>query len=103
MEAYNERDMEGFIALCDPRVEFHSAFAAVGGAVYHGHDGLQSWSADLVELWGDEIRVEPEAFFDLGEHTLAYYVMYGRGQYSGVEVALRELSVSEDALEPIAP
>jgi hypothetical protein len=78
---------------------------------------------------GGVIRVEPEAFFDLGEHTLFLYVLHGRGRHSGVEVAmpsalvarwrdglivylkayahredaLSDLGVGEDALEPIDP
>ena len=39
IEAFNSHDVEAFIALCDPSIEAHSVFAAVGGAVYHGHDG----------------------------------------------------------------
>ena len=73
--------------------------------------------------------MEPEAYFALGEQTLLFYVLRGRGRQSGAEVtmqlaqvarwrdnlmvyskvytdkgeALRDLGVSEDALEPIAP
>jgi hypothetical protein len=47
--AYNVRDIEAFIACCDPSIEFHSAFAAVGGAVYHGHGGLRGWHRDMQE------------------------------------------------------
>jgi hypothetical protein len=84
----------------------------------------------MEDAWGEDIpRVEPEAFFDLGEHTLAFAVVLGRGKLSGAEVggpvthvarwrdgrcvyfkfhleredALEELGVSEEALEPIAP
>jgi hypothetical protein len=100
-----------------------------GGAVYHGHDGLRKWLGDLEEAWGDELRVEPEAFFDVGEHTLAFQVLHGRGRQSGAQVALpvtalarwrgglmvsfktyaqreealKDLGVSGDELEPIAP
>jgi hypothetical protein len=68
-------------------------------------------------------------YFDLGEHTLAFDVLHGRGRHSGAEVALPgaavtrwrdrqcvyfkayahreealgDLGVSEDALELIAP
>jgi hypothetical protein len=68
-------------------------------------------------------------FFDVGDHTLAFQVLHGRGRQSGAEVALpvaalarwrdglmvsfkvyahrqdalSDLGVSEDALEPIAP
>jgi ketosteroid isomerase-like protein len=128
-EAFNARDIETLIAYYDPSVEFHSHFAAVGGmTVYHGHDGLRRWHRDLEDVWGDEIRLEPEAYFDLGEHTLAFGALHGRGRQSGVDVALpaaqvarwrdgrivffkgyadkedalSDLGVSEEALEPIA-
>ena len=40
--AFNARDVEAAIALCDPSIEYHSVFAgAVTGAVYHGHDGVR--------------------------------------------------------------
>src|SRR5436309_1703935 len=88
VETYNTRDFEAYIALCDPRIEVHSEFAAAGGAVYHGHDGVHKWHRDLQEAWEDEFRVEPEAYFDLGEHTLAFNVLHGRGRHSRAEVAM---------------
>ena len=120
------------IACCDPHVEWHSHFAAAdlgAGGVYYGHDGLRRWHRDLSDAWGDDVRAEPEAYFDLGEHTLASYVLRGRGRHSGADVAmpatglarwrdglivyfkdyekrgdaLSELGISEEALEPIAP
>jgi hypothetical protein len=129
VDAYNARDIEELISYCDPSVEFHSAYAAIGGAVYHGHDGMRSWHRDVQDVWGDETRLEQEAYFDLGEQTLAFYVLRGRGQQSGVEVAmpnalvarwrgglmvyikgyvqreeaLSDLGVAEDELEPIDP
>jgi ketosteroid isomerase-like protein len=129
IKAFNSRDIEALIALCDPNIEFHSAFAAVGGATYRGHDALRSWHRDLREAWGEEIRVEPDAYFDLGEHTLTFSTYYARGLHSGAEVvmpatgvtrsrdglvtyvkvyldrtgALRDVGVSEDELEPIEP
>jgi hypothetical protein len=102
----------------------------VGSSVYHGHDGARRWHQDLTDAWGEEIRVEPETYFDLGEQTLLFYVLHGRGRQSGAEVAirnaahvfrwrdglivywkgyverqdaLRDLGIAEDALEPIAP
>jgi hypothetical protein len=104
-------------------------FAAVGGAVYHGHDGLRRFFGEVADTWGDETRIEPEAYFDLGESTLAFHVLHGHGRQSGVEVtmpfvqevrwrdglvvyfkgyadreaALSDLGVSEDSLEPIDP
>ena len=129
IEAFNQRDIETLIGMCDPAIEFRSVFAAVGGGVYHGHDGMRRWHRDLQEAWGEQIRVQPEAYFDLGEYTLLFFVYHGRGEHSGAEVAtpatsvaewrdgllthstvyldrahaLRDLGVTEDELEPIAP
>jgi hypothetical protein len=127
--AFNARDLETMIALSDPNIELHSVFAAVGGASYHGHAGMHKWHCDLEETWGAGIRIEPEAYFDLGEYILAFAVYHGRGQQSGAEVAmpaaavqkwrddrmvyvkvymqrdaaLSDLGVSQDELKPIAP
>ncbi len=128
--ALNGGDKAVMVSLCDPSIEVRSVFAAVGGAVFEGHDGVRMWLRDLKEALGEEYRVEPEAFFDLGEQTLVFAVLHGRGEQSGVQVAmpafavatwrdglcishsasphkedaLAELGdVSEDALEPIDP
>jgi ketosteroid isomerase-like protein len=128
-DAYNSRDPEAFIAFCDPSIEFHSAFAAVDEPAVYGHEGLREWYRQMEDAFGHEIRVELDALFDLGERTMAFYVLHGRGQQSGVEVAmpltlvvhwregriiffraytrredaLSDLSLSKDLLEPIAP
>jgi ketosteroid isomerase-like protein len=127
--AFNARDAEGYIALVDPQIELHSVFAAIGGASYHGHEGVRNWFRDLRDAWGEEVRYEVQAYFDLAEHTLAFGVLRGRGRQSGAEVAvegfqaltwrdglvayykaytdkqicLNDLGASEDDLEPIAP
>jgi ketosteroid isomerase-like protein len=127
-DAFNERDIEALIACLDPRFELHPKLAAVAPAVYHGHDGARNWYQDLDDAW-EYLRAEPEAYFDLGENTLAFYVLRARGRQSGLELALsiaalvrwrdglavywmtydnredalRDLDVSEDALEPISP
>jgi ketosteroid isomerase-like protein len=128
-EAFNTRDVEAYIAYCDSEIELHSAVTVPGGGVYSGHDGGRRWHRDLEDVFGDELRAEPECFFDLGEHTVSFHVLHGRGQQSGADVAtpaahvcrwrdglivyfngyvhkedvFRDLGVSEDALEPIDP
>ena len=129
IDAYNARETEAFVALCDPEIEVHSVFAAPGGADYRGHDGVRQWHRDLEESWEAGVRVEPEAFFDLGEDTLMFGVLHARSRQSGVDAAmpaaqvarvrdgaivylkvyvhredaLGDLGISEEALEPIAP
>src|SRR5947208_3301950 len=127
--AINAGDIEWITAHGDPQAEFHTAFTAVGGGVYHGHDGVRKWHREFRDVWGDEFRVEAEAYFDFGDQTLAFIVARGRGKQSGAEVAmpaaqvarwrdglcaffkayrhredaLTELGVYEDGLEPIEP
>jgi hypothetical protein len=129
VEAWNRRDVGAVIEFCDRNIEYHSPFAAVSGAVYRGYDGLRNYYRALQGAWGDDLRIEPKAYFDLGEHTLTFYVIRGRGHHTGVDVAmpnaavarwrdglmvyikgyahredaLRDLGVSEDELEPIDP
>jgi ketosteroid isomerase-like protein len=126
-KAFNARDVDALIALSDPNVEVHSTFAELG-AVYQGHAGLRRWHRDFEEAW-EEVRVEPEAYCDLGEQILVLSVWRARGRHSGVDVALPaaqagrwrdghltyikgyahredafdELGVSPDVLEPLAP
>jgi hypothetical protein len=125
----NAHDVDALVTLCDREIEVHSVFAAVSGAVYQGHAGVRRGQHDLADTWGDAFQVEPEEYFDLREHTLVFGVIRGRGEQSGVEVempaaavakwrnglcvyfkgyvnredALKELRVSQEALEPIAP
>jgi hypothetical protein len=129
IEAFNTHNIEALVELCEPGVELQSTFAAVEGGTYHGHLGIRAWQRDLREAWGDQIRLAPEVYFCLGEHTLGFFVLHGRGQGSGVEVAmpnatvttwhegrvvyfkayarredaLRDLGVTEVELEPIEP
>lgn len=129
MAAFNARDIDTIVALCDPDIEYHSTFAAADGVVYHGHHGIRSWHRNLDEAWGEDIRVEVEAYFDLGDQTLALTVWLARGRRSGAEVALQgalmfrwrdgravygkgyvdrhqavaELGITKDELESIVP
>ena len=129
IEAVNARDIDAGLALSDPQIELQTMFTAVGGGVYQGHDGMRTFQREFEEVWGDEFLIEPQAFFGLGEHTLAFTVLHARGRQSGAEVtipaaqvarwrdglcvhfkayahredALNDLGVSEDELEPIDP
>jgi hypothetical protein len=51
IDAYNAYDLEAFIPIADPSIEFHSLGAEIGG-VYQGHDGLRKFLEDLDDAWG---------------------------------------------------
>jgi hypothetical protein len=88
IEAFNTRDVERYLAYFDPTGEFHSAFAAIGGEVYHGHDGIRRYHRDMQDAWGQQLRIEPEAHFDLGETTLSFWALHARGKHSDVDIAM---------------
>jgi hypothetical protein len=66
--AFNERYADALVAVCDPSIEVHSVFAAIGGAIYHGHDEVRKWLRDIQEAWS-QFRVESEANFDLSPRS----------------------------------
>jgi len=126
VEAFNQRDVEKIVALCDPQIELQSA---VTMTAHHGHEGVRRWHRDLEDAFGDQVRLEPEAYFDLGEHTITFHLLHGRGHHSGAAVvepfahvhrwrngltvwfkayahqedALKDLGVSTDAVKRIDP
>ena len=88
---FNARDIDGTIALSDPSIELH-ALPAPRGGVYRGHDGVREWHRDLEGAW-NEIRAEPEAYFDLGERTAGFFLLHARGVQSGADVTMHSASV----------
>jgi hypothetical protein len=58
-------------------------------ARYRGHDGLRNWNQGYEDVWGGQVHIELEAYFDLGEQTLALGVLHPRGRQRGAETTLR--------------
>jgi ketosteroid isomerase-like protein len=70
-DAFNRRDLDAFLALCDPELEFTSYWMKVeGGTGYRGHDGVRSWWERIVDVYPDFTR-EIEEERDLGDRTIA--------------------------------
>jgi ketosteroid isomerase-like protein len=72
IDAFNRRDLDGFLALCDPDVEFYSRLIEVeGGGPLRGHDGVRTWWENLLSVWrhvhGEVVEVR-----DLGDLTVTY-------------------------------
>jgi len=82
----NRRDLEGFLALVEPGVEFRSLIAEAEGQTYHGHAGVREWwEKVLVALGG--LRFDVEEIHDLGDSGLAELVV--TGNVDGVDVPQR--------------
>jgi ketosteroid isomerase-like protein len=84
MDAFNRRDLDAFLALADPSVEFTPYVVGLEGS-YHGHDGVGQWWRDLFGVFPDW-RGEPVDVRDLGDWTLTTLRIGGHGDESGTPV-----------------
>src|SRR4051794_38375920 len=93
--AYNDRNLEGALALMHPRVSLTSAgMSGVEGSEHVGHVGMRRYFADLWETWEDP-RVEVEQLLDHGESVVMLGHTTGRGRLSGIDLDFPVASVIE--------
>src|SRR5205085_652097 len=95
VEAFNARNIEAFIACCDPSIELHSTVAAVGGGVYKGDDGLRRWHRDLEEAVA-EIGIEVEAYFELESSSFGHETGLPRTRRGATVLAREPLRLRRD-------
>ena len=68
--AINSRDLDAFVELVHPDVEFVSLIAEAEGRLYRGHDGVREWWRSVADaLGGLDFRME--AYQDLGDYGIA--------------------------------
>jgi ketosteroid isomerase-like protein len=83
IDAFNRRDLDTFLALMDPGVEFTPYERAVEGlGPYRGHDGIRAWWEDSFTALPD-LRAELSEVRDLGNVTFARGLLRGTGAGSG--------------------
>jgi ketosteroid isomerase-like protein len=81
-DTFNWRDLDAFLALMDPEVEFVPYERAVeGGGAYHGHSGVRRWWQDIEAL--ADFRAELDEVRGLGDMTVSHGRVRGRGAGSG--------------------
>ena len=81
-DAFNRRDLDGFLALADPDAEFHSRIAELeGGEPYRGHEGIRSWWESLFAISPDFVS-EIDEIRDAGDVTISRVRQRGRGTES---------------------
>ena len=67
-EAFNRRDLDGFLALMHDEIEIEPRMGALEGG-YHGREGVRRWWKSLLESLPD-YDAEIEELGDLGDMTL---------------------------------
>lgn len=84
--AFNRRDSEEIVAVCDEGLEFFPAVTAeaVGrDAPYVGPDGLRDYLADVAEVW-EELLITPSELQRRGERLLVRGRVYARSREQGI-------------------
>ena len=94
-DAFRRRDLDAFITLCDPEVEFISYWLQVeGGGSYRGYDGVRDWWQRLLDVYPD-FRAELEDVRDLGDRTISRVRFHGHGVASDVPMSQSLWHVAE--------
>lgn len=82
-ETFNRRDLDAYLATCDPEMEFTPYERAVEGlGPYRGHDDVRRWWKEAFETLPD-FQVELSEIRDLGDVTLVHGSLHGHGAGSG--------------------
>ena len=87
-ELLNRRDIESFLEMLDPEVEWHPGLVALlegEATVYRGREEVGELLQDMFEAFAD-LRFEFSEIRDLGDRILAVGEMRGRGTESGAEI-----------------
>jgi hypothetical protein len=85
VERFNSRDVDGFLELNDPAIEFAPVELAVqGGRPYRGHQGVREW-------WKDAFEVFP----DLSVEVVDVYVALVRNAVGGSRGRRKSLKVTK--------
>jgi hypothetical protein len=83
IDTFNRRDLDAFLALMDPGVEFTPYERVLEGlGPYRGHDGVRTWWEDSFAALPD-LSAELSEVRDLGDITFARGRLRGTGAGSG--------------------
>ena len=86
IKAFNERDLESWIALMDEDIEIESRFSTFGDYRFRGHAEMQQWWDDLGDAW-ESLDVEVEEVRQVApDTTLALIRLVAQGRESGLPV-----------------
>jgi ketosteroid isomerase-like protein len=82
-DAFNTRDLDAFLELMDPEVEFIPYERALEGlGPYRGHGGVREWWEDASAAF-PEFQVEPREIRDPADVTVTHGRLRGQGASSG--------------------
>jgi ketosteroid isomerase-like protein len=84
-ERFNDDDLDGFLELLAPEIEFHDVPEIPGSTVYRGPDGIRRWWRTVKEPL-EELRFEFGHATEAGSRLAVVTRAVGRGRGSGAAV-----------------
>ncbi len=95
MDAFNRRDLDAFLALLDPDVDFAPRSVALeGGRSFRGHEAVRTWWESTFTAFSDYVA-EIEELRDVGDMTFSRLRFRGHGMESGVPIVDMQWHVVE--------
>ena len=96
-DAFSRRDLDAFLAICDPDIELVSRHLQLEGSGHlRGHAAVRRWWETLLTVY-PEFTSEIEKVQDLGDVTVARQHFRGQGIASGVQMEQRQWIVTKVA------
>jgi hypothetical protein len=86
--AIERDDLDAFLALTHPEIEFHSLIAEADGRTFRGHEGVREWWDSVIRSLG----VRPGAEHIEGFRDRGITRMHLAGRIGGVEVPSRAVA-----------
>jgi ketosteroid isomerase-like protein len=78
-DAFNQRDLDAFLALADPDIEIAPQTVQLEGvASFQGHDGVRRWWTDLLAVFPD-FHTEIDEVRERGDLTIVRARLRGHG------------------------
>jgi ketosteroid isomerase-like protein len=84
--AFNRRDPDGIVEVCDEEMEFfpYETAGQVGReAPYVGREGLREYLADAAQVW-EELQITPGQLEEIGDQLLVRGRVYVRSKEHGI-------------------
>jgi ketosteroid isomerase-like protein len=82
--ALGRRDLERFLELSDPEVEWHSSISVLSeGGAYHGHEGIRQYLSDVEDAF-ESLDATIEQTLHVGDLVVILGSLQYRGRTSGV-------------------
>jgi uncharacterized protein len=85
-EAWNRGDLDAAFEFLDPDAEVSVPPEFPEAGTFRGRDEMRRWIGDELLPVLEDIRAEPQQFFDAGDRIVVFVRYFGRGKATGIDV-----------------